>query len=237
LRLVALLGALALAGCAGGDENGDLVVFAAASLADVAPAVDSDATVILGGSNDLAAQIWNGADVDVLLSASLPPIEALSRDGMVDEIRAFASNRLVLVVPKENDADIRELGDLTGAGVKLVLGARGVPIGEYARAALDSAGLREALAQVVSLEDDVKGVLSKVALGEADAGIVYATDVEAVRDDVQSFPIPDEFQPKIRYYAALVSPGSEAGRAYLERLLGPEGARALRDAGFLPLST
>jgi molybdate transport system substrate-binding protein len=118
--------------------------------------------------------------------------------------------------------------------VKLVLGAEGVPVGDYARESLELAGLGAALENVVSLEEDVKGVVSKVALGEADAGIVYATDVAAAGDDVLSYPISDYFQPKIRYYAAIVSPGSAAAERYLDKLLGPEGEAALRDAGFLP---
>ena len=118
--------------------------------------------------------------------------------------------------------------------MKLILGAEGVPIGDYARESLELAGLGAALENVVSLEEDVKGVVGKVALGEADAGIVYATDAAAAGDDVLSFPISDYFQPKIRYYAAIVSPGSAAAERYLDRLLGTEGQAALRGAGFLP---
>jgi molybdate transport system substrate-binding protein len=229
----AIAAAALLAGCAGSEDEGKAIVFAASSLADVAPAVDPDATVVLGGSNDLAAQIRDGADADVFLSASAAPIDELGE--LVEEPVAFASNALVIVVPADNPSGTTELADLVRAGIKLVLGAEGVPVGDYARDALAAAGLEEALAQVVSLEDDVKGVLGKVALGEADAGVVYATDVEAAGGDVRAYPVPDRYQPEIRYYAALVSPPSDGGRAYLESLLGSEGANALRDAGFLPL--
>jgi len=229
----ALAAAALLAGCGGsGDDDAETTVFAASSLADVAPRVDREATVVLGGSNDLAAQIRDGADADVFLSASAKPIEELG--DLLEEPIAFASNRLVLVVPRANPSGTKELADLTRAGVKLVLGADGVPVGDYAREALVAAGLEEALAQVVSLEEDVKGVLGKVALGEADAGIVYATDARAAGDEVRALPLPDDLQPDIRYHAALVAPATAAGRAYLDRLLGPEGAEALRDAGFLP---
>lgn len=233
--LAALAAVVLLAGCGGSDEEGEAVVFAASSLADVAPAVDEGATVVLGGSNDLAAQIRDGADADVFLSASAAALEDLG--GLVGDPVAFASNELVLVVPADNPSGTTELADLGRAGVKLVLGGEGVPVGDYAREALAAAGLEEALAQVVSLEEDVKGVLGKVALGEADAGIVYATDARAAGDDVRAFRVPDRYQPAIRYYAALVEPASEAGEAYLERLLGPEGEGALRAAGFLPLPT
>ena len=232
-RAPAVVAAVALlAGCGGSEDTGEATVFAASSLSQVAPAVDPDAAVVFGGSNDLAAQIRDGAEADVLLSASAAPFEELG--DLVEEAVAFASNELVLVVPAHNPSETTELSDLATAGVKLVLGAEGVPVGDYAREALTAAGLGEALAQVVSLEEDVKGVLGKVALGEADAGIVYATDAKAAGDDVRAYPVPERYQPEILYYAALVAPASDAGEAYVERLLGAEGEDVLRDAGFLP---
>ena len=226
----AVLAAVVLGGC-GGSNDAELVVFAASSLADVAPAIDPDATLVLGGSNDLAAQLRDGADADVFLSASAGPVEELREAGLVQEPEVFASNRLVIVVPAANPAGIEHVRDLDRSGVKLVLGAPGVPIGDYAREAL--AGT-EALAQVVSLEEDVKGVLGKVRLGEADAGIVYATDATAAGDNVLAVAIPNARQPEVRYYAALVAPPSDLGRAYLQRLLGAEGRAALERGGFLP---
>lgn len=233
MRVVAVLAAvMALAGCGGEDEA--LVVFAASSLSGVADEIDPAAEVVFGGSNDLAAQIRDGAEAGVFLSASAKPLEELRATGLVEAPAVFASNRLVIIVPAMNAADITHIVDLTRSGVKLILGAEGVPIGDYARESLELAGLGAALENVVSLEEDVKGVVGKVALGEADAGIVYATDAAAVGDDVLSFPISDYFQPKIRYYAAIVSPGSAAAERYLDRLLGTEGQAALRGAGFLP---
>ena len=226
-----LASALLLAGCGGGDEQEKLVVFAASSLAEVAPEIDAGATVVLGGSNDLSAQLRDGADADVFLSASAAPVAELREAGVVEEPEVFASNRLVIVVPARNPAGIENVHDLARSGVKLVLGAPGVPVGDYAREAL--AGT-EALAQVVSEEDDVKGVLGKVRLGEADAGIVYATDARAAGDDVRTVALPEARQPDVRYYAALVSPPSGRGRAYLDRLLGRPGRAALGRAGFLP---
>jgi molybdate transport system substrate-binding protein len=224
--------ALLLAGCGGEDDRQrTLVVFAASSLAEVAPELDAEATVVLGGSNDLAAQLRDGARADVLLSASAGPVEELREAGLVEEPEVFASNRLVIVVPSGNPAGIENMRDLDRSGVKLVLGGPGVPIGDYARAALADT---DALAQVVSLEEDVKGVLGKVRLGEADAGIVYATDARGAGDDVRTIAIPDARQPEVRYYAALTSPPSELGRAYLGRLLGDSGRALLEQAGFLP---
>ena len=233
-----LAAVLALAGCGGGDDTDDgaLVVFAASSLGEVAPRIDSTATVVLGGSNDLAAQLRDGAKAGVFLSASARPVDELRRAGIVETPVAFASNRLVVVTPAANVSGASTLSDLARSGMKLVLGAEGVPAGDYAREALRAAGLEEALAQVVSLEDDVKGVLGKVALGEADAGIVYATDARAAGKDVRSFPIPERFQPQIRYYAAVVAPASDRASAWVERLVSEKGHAALRAAGFLPVS-
>ena len=224
---------LALAGCGGSDDKG-VVVFAASSLSGVAGEIDPGAEVVFGGSKDLAAQIRDGAKAGVFLSASAKPVAELRAKGLLEPPAVFASNRLVIIVPAKNAAKVNHIVDLTRAGVKLVLGAEGVPVGDYARESLELAGLGAALENVVSLEDDVKGVVSKVALGEADAGIVYATDVAAAGDDVLSYPISDYFQPKIRYYAAIVSPGSAAAGRYVDRLLGEEGQDALRRAGFLP---
>ena len=233
MRQLALLAAvLAVAGCGGGNDEDPLVVFAASSLSGVVDEIDPDAQLVFGGSKDLAAQIRDGANAGVFLSASAKPVDELRDQGLVGAPTVFASNRLVIVVPAKNEADITHIVDLTRAGVKLVLGAEGVPIGDYARESLELAGLGAALENVVSLEDDVKGVVGKVALGEADAGIVYATDLVAAGDNVLSFPISDYFQPKIRYYAAIVSPGSDAAERYLDKLLGTDGQAALRSAGF-----
>ncbi len=235
-RLAALATVLALAACGGGDDDKALVVFAASSLSGVAEKIDPGADVVFGGSNDLAAQIRDGAKAGVFLSASAKPLTELRAQGLVEPPSVFASNLLVIIVPATNSAKVNHIVDLTRAGVKLVLGAEGVPIGDYARESLELAGLGAALENVVSLEEDVKGVVSKVALGEADAGIVYATDVAAAGDDVRSYPISDYFQPRIRYYAAIVSPGSDSAEQYLDKLLGPQGKATLRRAGFLPAS-
>lgn len=233
MRAAAALAVVVLAagGCASEEENGP-VVFAASSLAEVAPSIAPDARVILGGSNDLAAQIRDGAEADVFLSAAAAPLEELREAGLAGEPVAFASNRVVLVVSTEVEAGrVEDLADLAREGVTLVLAAEGVPVGDYARDVLAAAGLAERV-DVVSLEEDVKGVLGKVALGEADAGIVYATDVRAAAGDVRPVAIPNELQPDVRYYAAVIEPPSPAGRRYLDRLLGQEGERKLRAAGF-----
>ena len=232
--LAAVLVAL-VAGC-GGSDDAQLEVFAASSLRDVAPEVDDAPRYTFAGSDELAAQIRDGAPADVFLSASGTPMEELRSAGLVEAPVVFASNRLVVVVPAGNPAGLEEFGDLSRPGVKLVLGGEGVPIGDYAREALAAAGLAAALENVVSLEQDVKGVLGKVALGEADAGIVYATDVRAAAEDVRELAIPDSVQPDVRYYAAVVAAGdTDRATEFVERLAGDEGADALRAAGFLPV--
>ena len=224
----------ALAGCGDDGDDQPLVVFAASSLTGVAGEIDPAADMVFGGSNDLAAQIRDGAKAGVFLSASSKPLDELRADGLVEEPVVFASNTLVIIVPVKNTADVTHIVDLVRPGVKLVLGAEGVPIGDYARECLELAGLGAALENVVSLEEDVKGVVAKIALGEADAGIVYATDFTAAGDDVRAFSISEHFQPKISYYAAIVSPGSDTAKDYVEALLGPDGQAALSSAGFLP---
>ena len=229
--------ALGSAGC-GGSGDGPLAVFAASSLREALPALDPAPEYHFGGSDQLAAQIRHGAQADLFASASPDVMQALYGDGLVETPLAIASNRLVVVLPRANVAGIRSLTDLARPGVKLVLGAEGVPIGDYAREALARAGLHAALDNVVSLEDDAKGVLAKVALGEADAGIVYATDATAADADVAALHVPSRVQPQIRYFAAIVTGTArhERARSYLERLVGPRGRAALRRAGFLPPS-
>jgi molybdate transport system substrate-binding protein len=238
-RALLLCVAALLAGC-GGDDGGaggaPLDVFAASSLRDVLPEVDAGPTYTFAGSDELAAQIRDGAAADLFLSASAAPVRELREAELVEEPVAFASNRLVVVVPAGDPAGISSFEGLARGGVKLVLGGDGVPVGDYAREALAAAALEAALDNVVSLEQDVKGVLGKVALGEADAGIVYATDVAAADDDVEAIEIPEAVQPEVRYYGAVVSGGDEdAARELLDRLAAADGAEALRAGGFLPL--
>ena len=235
-RACVLAAALALAAGCGGSDDDRLEVFAASSLRDVAPEVDPAPRYTFAGSDELAAQIRDGAPADVFLSASAAPLEQLRSAGLVEAPFVFASNRLVVVVPEGNPAGLEGFDELVRPGVKLVLGGEGVPIGDYAREALAAAGFATALENVVSLEQDVKGVLGKVALGEADAGIVYTTDVRAAAEDVRELAIPDDAQPDVRYYAAVVIAGdTDRAAKFVKRLAGGEGGRALRAAGFLPV--
>lgn len=227
---------LSLAGC-GGSNDGDGVVdvYAAASLAEVLPELDPAARYSFAGSDALAAQIREGAPADVFAAASSKYAQELYEEGLVDEPVAFASNRLVLVVPPSNPAGIESPEDLLDDGTRLVLAAEGVPVGDYARDALAALTLSDALANVVSNEDDAKGVSSKVALGEADAGIVYATDAAALGARIRVIELPERAQPSIEYLAAVVSESDDAGaaRALVELLTTNAGRTALERAGFV----
>jgi molybdate transport system substrate-binding protein len=218
-RTLALL-VLLLAGCGGGEDR--VTVFAAASLTEVFHELDPDARFNFAGSDELAAQIREGARADVYASADPRYPRALHAEGLVGTPRVFATNRLVLIVPRANPARIAGLSDLSRRGIKLVLGAEGVPVGDYARRLLPPA----ALANVVSLEEDVKAIVGKVALGEADAGLVYATDVVA---DVRAFELHTRL--RIPYAVAVVD---EDGAEFVRRLVSEPGRRILREAGFGP---
>ena len=229
MRLVAfLLLAVVAAGCGGAEEP--LTVFAAASLGEVLPALDSDARYSFGGSDELAAQIRSGAPADVYAAASPKYPAELHAEGLVETPRVFATNELVAIVRRGLPGG---LASLARPGVKVVIAAEGVPAGDYARDALRALGLEAVLENVVSDEADVKGVVSKVALGEADAGFVYATDVEPVAGKVRVIDVPASAQPRIEYSVAIVRP-SDRARRFVARLFGGAGRAALREAGFGP---
>jgi molybdate transport system substrate-binding protein len=149
----------------------------------------------------------------------------------------FAQNRLAIIVPAGNPAGIVNLNDLTEDGVQLVLAAEGVPAGDYAREIFKNAGIsKAALANVVSNEEDVKAVITKVMSGEADAGIGYVTDVTPdVSDHVTLIPIPDEVNVVATYPIAVVNGSQEAdlAQSFVEYVLG-DGQQTLAEYGFLP---
>jgi molybdate transport system substrate-binding protein len=235
LGVVALVVSLA-AGCGGDDEgsNPNPTMFAASSLTEVFQAIDPDATFSFAGSDELATQIREGAPADVYAAASPRYPDELFEEGLVEEPVVFATNKLVLVVPSGNPAGIASVEDLGADGVKLVIGAEGVPIGEYTRTVLETTGQVAVLSNVVSNEEDVKGVLAKVVSGDADAGFVYATDAKAAGGDVEVIELPESAQAEVRYPIAIVSAAQdrEAAREFIRLVLGPEGQAALTEAGF-----
>jgi molybdate transport system substrate-binding protein len=241
-RLAALaVGALLLAGCGGGGDNA-LRLFAASSLTEVFQQLEPKAQATFAGSDELAFQLEQGAKADVYASASPKYPERLYGEKLLEHPRVFATNSLVLIVPKDNPADVTDLGSLMKPGVKLVLGAEGVPVGDYARKVLDR--FCESVlqpqpgkcprARIVSEEQDVKGVVSKVALGEAEAGLVYATDVKPVVHKVRALEIGPLFQPTVRYEIAVLRSAKhkDAAEAFVALVTGPQGRAALRAQGF-----
>jgi molybdate transport system substrate-binding protein len=211
-----------------------LTIFAAASLTEAFQAFDSSEAYSFAGSNTLAAQIRQGARADVFASASPQYTQDLFRAGLVEKPVTFATNRLVLIVPKSNPAGLTSVYDLARKNVKLVIAAPAVPVGSYTRTVLRKLGLSSVLGKVVSQESDVKSVVGKVALGQADAGFVYVTDVKPVAGDVASIRIPAWAQPRVRYEIAVVRSSSQkvAARAWIRRVRGKTGQAALARAGF-----
>jgi molybdate transport system substrate-binding protein len=233
LSAAVALGLLA-ASCGGSSGDPTLTVFAASSLSDVFRALAPNARLNFAGSDELATQIREGAKADVYAAASPRYPDELHAEGLIERPRVFATNRLVLIVPSDNPAGIEAVADLRRPGTRLVVGAEGVPIGDYTRKALAELGETDVLSQVVSQEDDVKGVVSKVAFGEADAGFVYATDVKPVAEAVSAIELPPEAQADVLYPIAVVVGAEHRKEAerLIELVLGERGRAALRGAGF-----
>jgi molybdate transport system substrate-binding protein len=237
VRRLALVfaGAAALAFPAGTSAGGGVTVFAAASLTHVFPRIDRAPRYSFAGSDQLALQLQQGAPADVYAAASPKYPELLYRKGLLRKPRVFATNRLVVLVPKANPARIRSVYDLRRRGVKVVIGDASVPIGTYTRQILDRLRITDdVLANVVSRETDVKGIVAKVALGEADAGFAYVTDARPVAKQVKTLALPGWAQPPIRYEIAVVraTKHGAAARAFIARVLSKRGRLALRRAGF-----
>ena len=233
LLILACFVAASPGGAAAGEQRP--VVLAAASLTEVLPRIDSEARYSFAGSNQLAQQIRQGAPFDVFLSASPIYTQGLFHDGLVRKPIAFATNSLVLIVPRSNPQRIHSVFDLAKRPkVRLVVAGPKVPIGLYTREVLKRLGLLRVLKRTVSLEPDVKGIVGKVALGEADAGFVYRTDVRPVAKKVTVVGLPARSQPTVVYEAALAAnPVSlESAQGFLIELLSPSGRRLLKAASF-----
>ena len=232
----ALVAGVALAaGFTSSRAEGPATVYAAASLTDVLPKVSPSSRFQLAGSNQLALQISRGAPADVFASASPVYTQSLFRDGFVEKPRTFATNSLVLAVPRTNPAKIRFVSDLAKRPkLKLVVAGQKVPIGLYTREVLKRLGLLRVLRKAVSQEPDVKGIVGKLALGEADAGLIYATDVRAASSRLVAIPLPRRAQPAVRYEVAVVrgSTNRESALELVADLLSTDGRRELQKAGF-----
>jgi molybdate transport system substrate-binding protein len=233
---------LPLAGCASGGDGqsgaqGELTVLAASSLTDVYEQLATsfeeennvDVTFSFGSSTDLAEQAADGAPGDVLSTADATSMKVAEDAGVTREVTGFATNVMVIVTPAGNPAGIKSLDDLEGA--TWVRCADEVPCGRVALGVLEDNNIT---AEPASLEEDVRSTLDKVISGEADAGLVYASDAVAAGDDVETIEIPGAEEQLTTYYTTTLeqSEDAEAAQQWTDLVTSEEGQAALTDAGF-----
>ncbi|WP_405496581.1 molybdate ABC transporter substrate-binding protein [Streptomyces sp. NBC_00096] len=225
-------------GSASVAPKADLTVLAAASLTDVFKAAGAEyekthpgtkVKFSFAGSQELAAQVKQGAPADVLVTADTKTMDGLKPD--VNDPTIIAKNRLVIATGKGNPFKIDDLKDLADTRVKVVLAAPEVPVGRYSKQILDAQQIE---VKPVSQEPNVRAVLSKVELGEADAGLVYKTDAATAKDEVVAVDIPDDQNAVASYPAASLkgSKNAAAADAFVAWLSTPEAQKFLQDAGF-----
>lgn len=237
--------------------TGTLTVFAAASLTDafeeVATAFEranpgTEIVYNFAGSQQLAAQINEGAPADVFASANATQMTAAIEGGRIsaDAQQPFVLNKLVVITPADNPAGITTLQELAQPGLQLILADAAVPVGQYSldflSKAAESADFTpafsdEVLANVVSFEDNVRAVLTKIALGEGDAGIVYTTDAALEAGSLQQIAIPDDLNTIASYPVAPLndSPNAALAEAFIAYLISADGQQILAQYGFIPV--
>jgi molybdate transport system substrate-binding protein len=219
-----------------------ITVFAAASLTDAFTKLGSDYTAAhpgvtvtfnFAGSQDLVAQLQQGAPADVLATADTKSMDQVAT--LVGAPQVCARNQLEIALPPGNPEHIKSLKDLADPSLKVVLAAPQVPAGKYAQQVLANAGVT---VKPVSLEESVKGVVTKVSLGEADAGIVYVTDVQAAGGKIAGVAIPDTLNVIATYPIAVVkaTKNDQDARAFVDMVMSSRGRQVLHSFGFLPPS-
>lgn len=243
--MIKKLSAVALAlvltvSCSGGNGRRTVTVFAAASLTETFTALGkafekshpgTSVRFNFGGSSGLAQQITRGAPADVFAAASPATMKQVTGSGLATAPRTFARNRLEIALPNANPGRVRSLKDLANPKLKVVLCAPQVPCGAAAVKALRSAGLT---VRPVSQEQDVKAALTKVRLGEADAALVYRTDVKAAAGQVHGIDFPEAANAINDYPIVALSnaPQPTLARDFVQLVLSPTGSDALTRAGF-----
>jgi molybdate transport system substrate-binding protein len=232
-------------------------VFAAASLNEAFTEIgqqfdaanNSQTTFNFAGSQQLAQQIGQSAPADVFASANRAQMDNIIKSGQVisGTQQVFVRNRLVVVYPQDNPAQLTDLTDLSKPGIKLVLAAKEVPVGQYSLDFLAKASelpqytatfSDTVLANVVSYEENVRAVLSKVTLGEADAGIVYSSDITRdAADKVGRISIPDELKTIANYPIAPIkdAPNAELAQKFIDYVLSDDGQQVLARYGFISI--
>jgi molybdate transport system substrate-binding protein len=243
---LAVAAVLTLGGCATssaepppGELQGTLTVFAAASLTDLfgqlalefeAEHPGLDVTVNYGASTALAQQLVQGAPADVFAAASESAMEIVTDAGLTAHPAVFATNVIEIAVPPDNPAQVGELSDLARPELAVALCAPEVPCGEVSQRVLDHVGV---IASVDTFEQDVRAVLTKVELGEVDAGLVYHTDVLASGNGAEGIEIPGADEFETRYpIAATGTANRAAAAAFVNWVLSEAGKELLDDAGF-----
>ena len=247
---------VALGGCLDkpAAESRTLTVFAASSLTDAFSEIGTtfeaanpgvQVVINFASSHALRTQIEEGARADVFASANQKQMDAVIAAGLLEvwQTEDFVLNRLVMIVPADNPAGLTTLEGLASPGIKLVLAEEAVPVGEYAREAIERMTAKYGLnfshrvwANVVSYEDNVRQVAAKVQLGEADAGIVYASDAAAV-PGLTVIEIPDAWNVTARYPIAplAASDQPDVARQFIAYVRSAEGAAILQKWGFTPV--
>jgi molybdenum ABC transporter molybdate-binding protein len=229
---------MTLAGCGGSATSTTLTVLAASSLTDVFGELGrtyrlshKDVTIrfSFAGSQELAAQVKEGAPADALATADAQTMDGVAK--YVSGRRVFAHNSLTIAVAPGNPRRIRGPADLSRPGLRVVLAAQNVPVGRYSRQVLDKAG---ATVRPRSEEIDVRSVLTRVRTGEADAGIVYITDLKSAGRAVSSVPIPADQNVTANYPAAAVKDADhqDAAKAFVTWLTSAEARATLNKYGF-----
>lgn len=236
-----------------GQQERTLTIYAATSLTDAFERLaseflgsypDSEFVLNFASSSKLAAQLLAGAPADIFASANSSQMELVVADGRISEdaVQSFATNRLVLIVPVDNPAEIAGIEDLGRKSLLLVLAVTGTPIRDYTDAMLDSHNSvygddfsERVLDNLVSEESNVRQVVARIALGEADAGIVYQTDVtDEVRGDVITIPIEDRHNQMATYPIATLDDAAlpEFSETFIAFVRSEAGQSILRELGF-----
>lgn len=213
-----------------------ITVYAAASLREAFPQISPNQTYNFAGSDQLQAQIERGAPADVFASAAPKQAQALFRAGLCTRPVTFATNVVVLLVPNGNPGNIKSVYSLQKYNRRLAVGTKTVPIGEYTRALLARMRLSSILTtNTVTLETNVSGITSKVALGAVEGGFAYLTDGRIVADRTEVIRLPTWAQPPVRYQSCVVrrdGVDAQTAEKFIDLLTGKKGRTVLEQGGF-----
>jgi len=258
--LPALIAVLVLASSSGfASEQKEIIIFTAASLtgafSEIGGIFENETGIHVvfnfDGSQALRTQIENGAYADVFASANKKQMNALKNGGLMNNssIIIFAKNKISLIVPKDNPAKIKSLSDLAKPGIKIIMGTKDVPVGDYALQIIDKLGndssygldyKAKVLSNVISQETTVNYVVTKVALGEADVGFAYVSDVtEDLSSKVDKIEIPDEYNIIAEYPMGLLQESEfpAEGIKFMNLIISNEGTAVLEKYGFSPVES